>query len=73
LKNHTVGLLFVVELLGFPNGSNWLPPSHIRFAVVTLNRFRARKKADVAEYLKVLGHVGLLFNEPPSLAEVPFI
>jgi hypothetical protein len=26
------------------------------------------KKADVAEYPKVLDHVGLLFNEPPSTA-----
>jgi hypothetical protein len=30
------------------------------------------KKADVVEYLKVFHHVGLLVNEPPGSAEVPF-
>jgi hypothetical protein len=33
----------------------------------------SQKKADVAEYLQVFDHVGLLINEPSSLAEVPFI
>jgi hypothetical protein len=28
------------------------------------------KKADVAEHPEVFGHVGLLFNEPPSLGRV---
>jgi hypothetical protein len=31
------------------------------------------KKADVADYPEVFGHVGLRFDEPPGLAEVPFI
>jgi hypothetical protein len=31
------------------------------------------KKADVAEHPKVLGHVGLLFNQPPGKAELLFI
>jgi hypothetical protein len=31
------------------------------------------KKADVAEYLEVFGHVGLLVNEPPGSAELLFI
>jgi hypothetical protein len=30
----------------------------------------ATKKADVAEHPEVFGHVGLLFNEPPSLSRV---
>jgi hypothetical protein len=28
------------------------------------------KKADVAEYQRVFGHVGLLFNEPPGFTEL---
>jgi hypothetical protein len=31
------------------------------------------KKTDVAEHLGVFGHVGLLFNRPPSGAGLPFI
>jgi hypothetical protein len=31
------------------------------------------KKADAAEHLEVFNHVGLLFNEPPGTAELPFI
>jgi len=31
------------------------------------------KKADVAEHPKALDHVGLLVNEPPGTAELPFI
>ena len=31
------------------------------------------KKADVAEHPKVFDHVGLLFNEPPGTAGLPFI
>jgi hypothetical protein len=31
------------------------------------------KKADVAEHPEVFDHVGLLVNEPSSLAGVPFI
>jgi hypothetical protein len=32
-----------------------------------------KKKANVAEHRNVFGHVGLLFNEPPSIAELLFI
>jgi hypothetical protein len=31
------------------------------------------KKADEAEHPKVFHHVGLLINEPPGIAELPFI
>ena len=31
--------------------------------------FKRKKKADVAETLRVFGHVGLLVNEPPGPAE----
>jgi hypothetical protein len=31
------------------------------------------KKADVAEHPKEFDHVGLLFNKPPSQAELSFI
>jgi hypothetical protein len=31
------------------------------------------KKADVVEYPEVLHHVGLLVNEPPGMAGLPFI
>jgi hypothetical protein len=31
------------------------------------------KKADVAEHPKVFNHVGLLFDEPPGRAGLPFI
>jgi hypothetical protein len=36
-------------------------------------RTSTTKKADVAEYPKVLDHVGLLANEPPGTAELLFI
>jgi hypothetical protein len=31
------------------------------------------KKNDVLEHLKVFDHVGVLANEPPGLAGLPFI
>jgi hypothetical protein len=31
------------------------------------------KKADVIEHVKVFGHVGLLVNQPPGIAELLFI
>ena len=31
-----------------------------------------RKKADVVEHLKMFDHVGVLANEPPRLAGLPF-
>jgi hypothetical protein len=31
------------------------------------------KKTDVAEHPEVFHHVGLLFNGPPGMAELPFI
>jgi hypothetical protein len=31
------------------------------------------KKADVVEYLEAFDHVGLLVNEPPGPAGLPFI
>jgi hypothetical protein len=33
----------------------------------------SEKKADVAEHPLVFDHVGLLANEPPGMAELPFI
>jgi hypothetical protein len=30
------------------------------------------KKTDVAEHGNVFNHVGLLFNEPPGIAGLPF-
>jgi len=33
----------------------------------------ANKKTDVIQCLKAFDHVGLLFNEPPGEAELPFI
>jgi len=33
----------------------------------------SKKKADVAEHPEVFDHVGLLFNGPPGMAELPFI
>jgi hypothetical protein len=32
-----------------------------------------KKKADVAEHPTAFDHVGLLINEPPGSAELPFI
>jgi hypothetical protein len=31
------------------------------------------KKADVAEHPKIFDHAGLLVNEPPGMAGLPFI
>jgi hypothetical protein len=33
----------------------------------------AQKKADVVEYPEAFDHVGLLVNEPPGTAGLPFI
>jgi hypothetical protein len=33
---------------------------------------QAQKKADAAKHPKVFNHVGLLFNEPPGTAGLPF-
>jgi hypothetical protein len=32
----------------------------------------SKKKADVVEHPKVIDHVGLLVNEPPGIAGLPF-
>jgi hypothetical protein len=34
---------------------------------------RINKKADVVEQIKMLRHVGLLSNGPPSISGLPFI
>jgi len=34
---------------------------------------REKKKADVAEHPEAFDHVGLLANEPPGTAGLPFI
>jgi hypothetical protein len=34
---------------------------------------RGAKKTDAAEHRKVFGRIGLLFNEPPGVARLPFI
>jgi hypothetical protein len=36
-------------------------------------RRHKRKKADVVEHTEVFDHVGLLVNEPPGVAGLPFI
>jgi hypothetical protein len=33
----------------------------------------SEKKTDVLEHLKVFDHVGVLANEPPGLAGLPFV
>ena len=33
---------------------------------------RVQKKADVAEFPEGFGHIGLLFNQPPGMAGLPF-
>jgi hypothetical protein len=32
----------------------------------------SEKKTDVVEHPKVANHIGLLVNEPPGIAELPF-
>jgi len=39
----------------------------------TIRVAESPKKTDVIEYLVVIDHVGLLFNEPPGRAGLPFI
>jgi hypothetical protein len=34
---------------------------------------KRKKKADVVEHPEAFNHVGLLFNEPPGWAGLPFI
>ena len=38
-----------------------------------MSRVADNKKTDVADYLRVFHHVGLLVNEPPGTAELLFI
>jgi len=40
---------------------------------MTVARRRNRKKAGVVEYPEVFDHAGLLVNEPPGAAGLPFI
>ncbi len=50
--------------------------SCIRFVLVDrmiLTSGKINKKADAAKHPKVRNHVGLLFNEPPGAAGLPFI
>jgi len=51
-------------------GLNSEHPLGFSDAIVTAPR---RKKTDVAEHPQVLDHVGLLVNEPPGPAGLPFI
>lgn len=46
---------------------------HIIILLLAFVEDTERKKADVVEHLGVFDHVGLLFNEPPGSAGVPFI
>jgi len=41
--------------------------------VATTPRRGNQKKADVVEHPEVFDHVGLLVNEPPGTAGLPFI
>jgi hypothetical protein len=41
--------------------------------VVVATSPQVKKKADAGKHPKVLNHVGLLFNEPPGTAGLPFI
>ena len=49
----------------------WLPDWSSLAAIVPSQRMR--KKASVMEHPKVFDHAGLLFNEPPGTAGLPFI
>jgi hypothetical protein len=44
-----------------------ITPNHLR-----PSRTAANRKADVVEHLEVFDHVGLLVNEPPGAAGLPF-
>jgi hypothetical protein len=41
--------------------------------VANVPRRQEQKKTDVAEHPEMLRHIGLLVNEPPGTAELPFI
>jgi len=79
--NHLVRYIIMKLLL-------WKPNAHSPFEMKGWARIRSldptkslialsapgkTKKADVAEHPEVFDHVGLLVNEPPSNAGVPFI
>jgi hypothetical protein len=60
-----------------PRASDWaaaeVDESNLAVAIAaTVYRHRKRKKADVAEHPEAFGHVGLLRNEPPGAAGLPF-
>jgi hypothetical protein len=54
-------------------GLNSEHPLGFSDAIVTAPPDTRRKKTDVAEHPQVLDHVGLLVNEPPGRAGLPFI
>jgi hypothetical protein len=43
--------------------------SSLVFVIILRQR---KKKAGVVEHLEVLDHAGLLVNEPPGIARLPF-
>jgi hypothetical protein len=49
---------------------HWIPPGRLSPRRVLL---KTNKKADVTDHVEVINHVGLLINEPPDPAGMPFI
>jgi hypothetical protein len=49
-----------------------LPPGKVEYRRSVPIRTK-QKKADVVEHFEMFDHVGLLVNEPPGAAELPFI
>jgi hypothetical protein len=45
----------------------------MRFVPAGCDHTTETKKADVSEHLEMFAHVGLLVNEPPGTAGLPFI
>jgi hypothetical protein len=69
---------FVQELLPLQGSGERSPnrASPSGSLLVTAGRpapLRANKKADVVEHREVFDHVGLLVNEPPGRAGLPFV
>jgi hypothetical protein len=62
-----VGKLFFNFDVGFFHGISHHVPAH------DYQPGKSAKKTDMAEYLEALHHIGLLFNEPPGTARLPFI
>jgi hypothetical protein len=73
LTNGLIGLAFFAKLVVPRQGASGFLDSALHdICLATHDGNSSIKKADVVEHPKAFHHVGLLVNEPPGTAELPF-